>query len=146
MASVRVTRELPHPVEKVWGLVGDFANTSWMPEGTECRVEGEGPGMIRHIGAGPGALAETLESIDEASRTVRYTIPGELPFPATDYHSTIVVREVAKEGAREDGSVSELEWSCRYEPKGDPDAAQVAMQGLYDTLIGWVADALDRSG
>lgn len=136
MASVKVTRELDHPVDVVWGLVSDFGDTSWMPEGTECRLEGEGPGMIRHIGAGGTTLPETLESVDPASRTLVYTIPGELPFPARDYRSTMVVREK--------GAGSELEWSCRFEPKGDPDQAQAVMQGLYQTLIGWVADALDR--
>jgi uncharacterized protein YndB with AHSA1/START domain len=141
MASVRVTREFDHPVEKVWGLVSDFANISWMPAGTECRVEGEGPGMIRHIAAGPGlTLPETLESVDDATRTLVYTIPGELPFPASDYRSTMVVREVE----REKGAGSELEWSCSYEPKGDAAQAQAAMEGLYGTLIGWVADALDK--
>jgi hypothetical protein len=138
MAKVSVSRELDYPIEKVWGLVSDFANTSWMPKGTECRIEGEGPGMVRHVGAGGTTLAETLESVDDATNTLVYTIPGELPFPASDYRSTMVVREK--------GSGSELEWSCTFEPKGDPAAAQAAMEGLYATLIGWVADAVAKSG
>ena len=137
MASVSVTRELDHPVEKVWRLVSDFGDTSWMPEGTECRLEGEGPGMIRHVGAGGTTLDETLESVDEGTKTLVYTIPGELPFPASDYRSTMVVHEK--------GSGSELEWSCTFEPKGDPGQAQAVMEGLYATLIGWMADAVDRS-
>ncbi len=137
MASVSVTRELEQSVDRVWGVVSDFGNISWMPEGTEVRLEGEGPGMIRHIGVGTTTLAETLESVDDATRTLVYTIPGELPFPATDYRSTMVVREK--------GSGSELEWSCTFEPKGDPAAAQAAMEGLYDTLVGWVADSLKSS-
>ncbi len=137
MASVRVTRDLKHPVEKVWGLVSDFGNVSWMPAGTDCRLEGEGPGMIRHIAAGPTTLAETLESVDDANRTLIYTIPGEdLPFPATNYRSTMVVRKK--------GEGSELEWSCTYDPKGDPAQAQAAMEGLYGTLMGWVVDTLDK--
>ena len=137
MASVSLTRELEQPVDEVWALVSDFGNISWMPAGTKCRLEGEGPGMIRHIDAGAMTLAETLESVDEATRTLVYTIPGEVPFPATDYRSTMVVREK--------GSGSELEWSCTYEPVGDPEAAQAAMEGLYGTLMGWVADTLKSS-
>ena len=91
----------------------------------------------RHIGAGALTLAETLESVDDASRTLVYTIPGEVPFPATDYRSTIVVREK--------GSGSELDWSCTFEPEGDPDAAHAVMEGLYNTLTGWVADYLASS-
>ena len=137
MASVRVTRELEQPVDRVWGVISDFGNIGWMPEGTEVRLEGDGPGMIRHIGAGALTLPETLESVDDASRTLVYTIPGEVPFPATDYRSTIVVREK--------GSGSELDWSCTFEPEGDPDAAHAVMEGLYNTLTGWVADYLASS-
>jgi hypothetical protein len=137
MAKVGVKKELEQPVEKVWALVSDFANTSWMPAGTECRVEGEGPGMIRHVGAGAMTLPETLESVDHETRTLVYTIPGELPFPASDYRSTMVVRPK--------GTGSELDWSCTYEPKGDPEAARQAMEGLYATLAGWVADRLKSS-
>lgn len=137
MASVRLARELEQSADQVWALVSDFGNISWMPAGTEVRVEGEGPGMVRHIGAGAMTLAETLESSDDAARTLVYTIPGELPFPATDYRSTMVVSEK--------GAGSELEWSCTYEPKGDPAAAQAAMEGLYGTLMGWVAETLKSS-
>ena len=136
MAKVSVKKQLEQPVEKVWALVSDFANTSWMPAGTPVRVEGEGPGMIRHIGAGDTTLRETLESVDHATKTVVYTIPGELPFPASDYRSTMVVRPR--------GTGSELDWSCTYEPKGDPAVAKTVMEGLYATLSGWVADALKR--
>ena len=137
MASVRVKRDLEQSVEQVWGVVSDFGDIGWMPEGTEVRLEGEGPGMVRHVGAGAMTLAETLESVDNATRTLVYTIPGEVPFPATDYRSTIVVREK--------GSGSELDWSCSFEPVGDPDAAQTVMEGLYGTLTGWVADYLKSS-
>ena len=61
MAQVSVTRELEQSVEQVWGLVSDFANVSWMPAGTECKLEGEGPGMIRRIAAGDTTLDETLD-------------------------------------------------------------------------------------
>ena len=137
MASVSLTRELEQSADQVWALVEDFGNISWMPAGTECRLEGEGPGMVRHIGAGAMTLAETLVSLDPESRTLVYEIPGEVPFPATDYRSTMVVREK--------GSGSELEWSCTYEPVGDAATAQATMEGLYNTLIGWVADALKSS-
>jgi hypothetical protein len=137
MASVSVTRELEQSADRVWQLISDFGNTSWMPAGTKCRVEGKGPGMIRHIDAGGTILRETLESLDPRRRTLVYTIPGVLPFPATDYRATMVVREK--------GTGSELVWSCTYEPVGDPAAAQTVMQGIYHTLAGWVADSLKSS-
>ena len=137
MASVSITRELEQSVDQVWALVSDFGNISWMPAGTKCRLEGEGPGMVRHIDAGGMKLQETLEVLDAETRTLVYTIPGEVPFPAKDYRSTMVVREK--------GAGSELEWSCTFEPVGDADTAQATMEGLYGTLMGWVADSLKSS-
>ena len=83
MASVRVTRELEQPVDRVWGVISDFGNIGWMPEGTEVRLEGDGPGMIRHIGAGALTLAETLESVDDASRTLVVRPPSAGPMRNT---------------------------------------------------------------
>jgi hypothetical protein len=76
MAHVTVKQKMGHPAEKVWALVADFGDISWMPAGTPAEIEGEGPGMARIIG---GAIREQLESIDPASRTLVYTIPEGIP-------------------------------------------------------------------
>jgi len=130
MAHVTVKQKMGHPAEKVWALVADFGDISWMPAGTPAEVEGEGPGMARIIG---GAIREQLESIDPASRTLVYTIPEGIPFPVTGYRSTMTVTAV--------GADSELSWSCSFEPDGvAEEQAATMIEGMYGQMIGWVRE------
>lgn len=133
MAEVSVKREVEVSAEKLWAVVEAFGDISWMPAGTHAELEGEGPGMARVIGAGDQSIREVLESCDADTRTLVYTIPENLPFPVTDYRSTMIVRE--------SGGGSELEWSCSFEPDGVPEAeASATIEGMYGVMIGWVAD------
>jgi len=132
MAKARLTRELEVPADVLWRLVASFGDTSWMPAGTRATVVGAGPGMERRIAAGPDrVITERLESLDEASRTLTYTIPENVPFPVKDYRATMRVR--AK------GSGSELDWSASFEPVGvsEADAAK-AIEGMYGVMVGWI--------
>jgi hypothetical protein len=137
MARVSVKESLGFPAQKVWELVSDFGNVSWIQGLGKSEVQGRGPGMVRILHAGDGpAIHERLESLDAARRTLTYTIPENIPFPVSDYRATMTVRE-AGPGA------SELEWSCELTPKGIPDAQAVAMmEGMYKTMIGWLREAL----
>jgi hypothetical protein len=130
MAHVTVKQKMGHPAEKVWALVADFGDISWMPAGTPAEIEGEGPGMARIIG---GAIREQLESIDPASRTLVYTIPEGIPFPVTGYRSIMTVTA--------EGADSELSWSCSFEPDGVAEEQAAAMiEGMYGQMIGWVRE------
>jgi hypothetical protein len=134
MAQVTVRQKMGQPGEKVWALVGDFGDVSWMPGGTTAELEGEGPGMARIIG---GAIREQLESIDPAKRTLVYTIPEGIPFPVTGYRSTMTVAG--------DGDDCELTWSCSFEPDGVPEEQAVAIiEGMYGQMIGWVRERVDQ--
>jgi hypothetical protein len=130
MARVTVEQTMGQPADKVWALVADFGDVSWMPAGTPAEIEGEGPGMVRIIG---GAIHEQLESIDPASRTLVYTIPQGIPFPVTGYRSTMTVTAA--------GDDSTLSWSCTFEPDGIAEDQAVAMiEGMYGQMIGWVRE------
>jgi hypothetical protein len=87
--------------------------------------------MERRIQGPDKAIHERLESVDEASRTLVYTIPVNVPFPVTDYRATMRVR--AK------GAGSELDWSVSFTPAGAPEeAARKAIEGMYGMMIGWI--------
>lgn len=136
MAEVRVKERLEVPAERLWALVADFGDVSWMPGGgVNVAVEGAGPGMTRTIAMGERRIRERLESRDDARRTLVYTIPEGVPFPVKDYRATMEVGE-------EDGA-SSLDWSCHFVPDGVPES-QVAAQieGLYRTMIGWIGERL----
>jgi len=133
MAAIRVKKSIDAPAAKLWKLVADFGDISWMPAGTTARLEGEGVGMARLIGAGDKPIREVLEARDAASKTLVYTIPQNIPFPVRDYRSTMIVREA--------GAGSELDWSCTFEPDGVSEAeAKQSLEGLYGVMIGWIAD------
>jgi hypothetical protein len=131
MATARVTRTLDVPADRLWKLVSAFGDTSWMPGPPKVEVVGSGPGMERRIQGPDKAIHERLESVDEKSRTLVYTIPVNVPFPVTDYRATMKVS--AK------GQGSELDWSCSFTPAGVPaDDAKKAVEGMYGIMIGWI--------
>lgn len=137
MARAVVKQSLGVAADKAWGLIADFGNVSWMPAGTQVDLEGSGPGMARIIQAGDTRIAERLESVDEASRTLIYAIPENVPFPVSDYRSTMVVTG--------DDAESELEWSCSFEPVGVSESEASAMiEGMYTAMAGWIRDRLAK--
>ena len=137
MARVSVKESLGFPAQQVWELISDFGNVSWLQGLAKAEVQGRGPGMLRRMYAGDNPpIEERLESLDAKTRTLSYTIPKNIPFPISEYLSTIQVREAGPK-------TSEIEWSCELTPKGIPEAQAVAMlEGMYKTMIGWVREAL----
>ena len=134
MGQAQVKETIAAPAEKVWAVIADFGDTSWMPGGGgNVELVGSGPGMARIINAGDQKIHEVLESADDASQTLVYTIPEGVPFPVTDYRSTIQVTG--------DASSSELAWGCTFEPDGVDEAQVTTMiEGMYSTMVGWVRD------
>ena len=135
MGEARVKQAIPAAADRVWALVADFGNTSWMPGGGgSVEVVGSGPGMARIISAGDQKIHEVMESSDQESRTLVYTIPEGVPFPVTGYRSTMHVTG--------DDSTAELEWSCTFEPEGDEAQSTQMIEGMYGTMVGWIRDHL----
>ena len=131
MATARVTRTVDVPAARLWKLVAAFGDTSWMPGPPKVALVGSGPGMERRIQGPDKVIHERLESVDEASRTLVYTIPVNVPFPVTDYRATMRVRER--------GAGSELDWSVSFTPAGASEAdARKAIEGMYGLMIGWI--------
>ncbi len=95
---------------------------------------GSGPGKDRIISAGDQKIREVMESSDDESRTLVYTIPEGVPFPVTGYRSTMRVTG--------DESGAELEWVCTFEPEGDEAQATQTIEGMYSTMLGWIRDQL----
>lgn len=140
MGSITVTRTLAQPVDRVWALVADFGDTSWMPGPPQVEVVGDGPGMERRIVGPEKTIHERLESVDAATRSLVYTIPVNVPFPVTDYRATMRVRE-------RQGAGCEIEWSCTFEPDGVPAAeAGKAIEGMYGVMIGWIEERAKALG
>ena len=133
MASANVTKTLDVKTDALWNIVRDFGGVGWMPGGENAEVEGEGPGMVR-IFVGPnGKIHEYLESVDDGSQTLVYTIPDNPPFPVTGYRATMVVSD--------DGGNGQLSWTCEFEPDGvSAEEAGGAVETMYGVMMGWIQD------
>jgi len=135
MAGVEVRAQFDVPSERLWSVISDFGNVAWIPGMEGVRVEGSGPGMTRFLPAGKVEIHERLESVDDAAKTLVYTIPENIPFPVTDYRATMRV-DAAAGGCR-------LTWSCSYEPTGvSAKEAEHTVRSLYEMMIGWIREYL----
>jgi hypothetical protein len=139
MAKATVTTDFSIPADKLWALVRDFGNVSWVQGASDTAVEGEGVGMVRIFKAGDGPpIRERLEALDDAARSLTYTIPENLPLPVKDYTSTMTVTP------KGDGCT--LEWTCVGEPDGVSEQQMVeAIQGMYTVMTGWIKELVGSS-
>lgn len=137
MATINVTRTLRAPTARVWEVVRAFGDVRWIPGGENGEIRGSGPGMVR-IFAGPdGKIHEYLESVDDATKTLVYTIPENPPFPVTGYRATMRVSD--------DGGNGRLSWTCEFAPAGASEGdAGKAIETMYGVMIGWIQDLIDK--
>ncbi len=137
MTEVTVSADFDVPSSRLWQLVADFGDVSWIPGMADVRVEGQGPGMTRFLPAGAVEIHERLESIDPDSRSIVYTIPENIPFAAANYRATMRVEDA--------GAGSRLIWSCTLDPQGASEGeTQQTVRGLYEMMIGWIRDHLKQ--
>ena len=135
MGEYTVEEEVGVGADRLWEVIADFGNVPWIPGVSQVEVEGEGPGMVRIM---DGQVREQLETLDPATRTLTYTIPG-LPLPMQNYHSTMRVQPAGEGRCR-------LAWTCRADPDGASEAeVEQIITGLYRSMIGRAPRAPGRS-
>jgi len=115
------TIEIAAPPEKVWAVVGDFADASWRPEIE--RVEAQGGNVPetatrRLYYKRGGFLDERLVQYDGAAMSLRYIIERAdiAVLPVGNLSATLAVRGLADGGSR-------VEWKSRFYrafPGGNP--------------------------
>ena len=115
------TIEIAAPPEKVWAVVGDFADVSWRPEIE--RIEAQGGNVPetatrRLFYKRGGSLDERLVQYDSAAMSLRYIIERAdiNVVPVGNLSATLTVRGLS-EGA------SRVEWKSRFYrafPGGNP--------------------------
>ena len=127
MGGIEVKAEIAAPAQDAWQRLRDFGGlAAWMPGIESCQVEGEGIGAVRSVGFPGGAgVKERLESLDDATRTLSYSIVDG-PLPVQNYLATIRVSEAGDAACR-------IDWSARFDlPEGmKEDAIAPALQGAY---------------
>jgi Polyketide cyclase / dehydrase and lipid transport len=138
MGRARVEEEIAGSAADVWALVRDFGAIDRWNEGlTSCAVDGEGVGAVRTIKLGDVTIRERFEKIDEARKTLSYSIV-EGPVPAKDYLATI---EISASGPAR----TRIVWSSTFEPEGATDEQlQRMFESIYQQGIEGLRKTVNR--
>lgn len=98
--------------DEAWRVLADFGGfLAWATGGAgTARLEGKGVGMIRHLDIpGLGLISERLDRLDEASRTLGYSMVSENMAGMARYSATV---QVIPDGA---GQCC-MRWRGAFEP------------------------------
>lgn len=142
MIEIKVSRDVGVSFERVWDLIADFGNTSWMQGISKSEVTGNGPGMVRAIYVGTDAppILEEMTALDREQHRVDYVITQGNPLPVVNYVAWVVV-------ARNRDGNAHIDWCSTFDAKqGVDDAtAKGAVEGMYGVLIDWVTAGAEAS-
>lgn len=140
MAEVLLQRDYDFSADTVWALLANFGDISWAPGMDKVEVIGDGIGMIRRIHMpGMDPIDEVLESLDNDSKTLSYTIPAGIPMPVTDYRAGPTVIATGENSCR-------IDWRGSATPVGvSEDEAAEIIRGFYTMLLQWIDDHLSQA-
>ena len=145
------TMEIAAPPAKVWGMIGQFSDLTWVPPvKTSTATQGNAVGSVRTLDLGGPRLMEQLTAYDPAAMSYSYVItkdPANVKtLPVTDYSSTISVKP--------SGYRSLVTWTGAFKraDQGDAPAATAdakaalgALGGGYDAGLGGLKAKAARS-
>jgi len=134
VAEARIVRTLGCSAEALWTCVRAFGDLGWLPGDTQVEIRGDGVGQVRVITRPWGTVHERLTSIDDAARTLTYTVDEGMPLPVTDYEATIVVDD--------DGGRGRITWACRFRP--DAGVAEDEVAEDLEKRYGGAIRAIER--
>ena len=130
MSEIAVNKEFSSSVANVWKELADYGGIgAWAPGIVSCKLEGTGVGSVRHVEMPGGAvMEERLESLDDATTTLTYSIIGG-PLPVKNYLATVKV------SANGDGS--RVDWGATFDPpEGIPaEAIESGVSGAYTGML-----------
>ena len=132
MGQVSVKVSMPVAADQVWQTLKDFgAMNTWAPGIASLSLQGTGVGAIRTMTFKDGSkVVERLESLNDASRSLTYTIL-ESTLPVEGYIASLTVRDLGPAG-------SEVEWFSTFGAKGAPeeDVSRMLTLGYRRSLSG----------
>jgi hypothetical protein len=138
MTTVTVREEIRGAARDVWNVLSDFGGIQVGGPITSFQTEGEGVGMVRHIGMGHATIVEQLDRHDVDAMEFAYSIINDDgPLPVSNYSASVRVSD------KEDG-LCEVVWTGTFEPKGasEEDAAKL-VEGIYRSGIAGARKAVE---
>jgi carbon monoxide dehydrogenase subunit G len=134
--KVEISTEINAPADKVWAVVSNFQDLSWIPGVAKVEGSGNEVGAQRTITLENGEkLTESLDKFEPAKMMLMYraTADNVKFLPVTNYSSRITVKDAG-------GKSTVTWWGAFYRgyPNNDPpaelndEAAVKAITGLYN--------------
>lgn len=127
MLKVAMKTKINASADEVWKTISDFNGLpEFVPAIVRSTMEGLGIGAVRTLTLKEGGppIVERLESLDEKTRTLSYSIL-ESPLPVAEY---VAVMEVESVGDLQ----CQLKWSSTFEAKGASNAEAIkVIEGVY---------------
>ncbi len=139
MVELTVTRKLNANADKVWAILGDFGNLSWVPGPDKVEVIGSGAGMIRRLYiSGMDPFDEVLQSLHAQQKTFTYSIPKNAVIPFDNYVADVTVSAAAD-------STSQVTWHCTFDNGDMPEAdAKSMLEGSYHMMLDALATTVEN--
>jgi NADPH2:quinone reductase len=132
MGQVSVKVSIPASADKVWQTLRDFGGLNkWAPGIAGLSLQGAGVGAVRTLTYQDGArVVERLESLNDASRLLSYTIL-ESTLPLEGYVASLTVRDLG-------GAGCEVEWFSTFGAKGaaEQEVSRMLEVGYRKALSG----------
>jgi NADPH2:quinone reductase len=125
VANISVTVTFQKPGSEVWKAIREFGEIiRWAPGIAQVKLTGSGVGAVRTITFQDGTRSEErLESLNDASRTLSYTIL-ESTLPVEGYVASLTVRDLGAAGC-------EVEWYSTFGAKGAAENEVSRMLEVY---------------
>jgi hypothetical protein len=132
VGQVSVNVSLSAAADKVWQTLRDFGGLSdWAPGIADLSLTGSGVGAVRTLTYQDGSrVVERLESLNDATRTLSYTIL-ESTLPVEGYVASLTVRDLGAAGCQ-------VEWFSTFGAKGaaEQDVSRLLEVGYRRALSG----------
>ena len=128
MASTNVQESVDASAAAVWQLLADFGGVQKIADPrfiSNCECDGNEVGCVRTITLADGSsVRERLESVEQQSRRLSYSIVGEAPLPVKDYLATVKVTETGSDSCQ-------VDWQSTFEATGPVEKAEKMIRGVY---------------
>jgi len=128
MTGARAEVTIDKPADKVWALIGDFGNLSWIPKAKSLRLAGN----IRTFQLGDSIVKHRLVRHDDATRSYTYALASDV---AADSGDVVRATEATISVLPDGNSASTVTWSSETEErKGSSEGLGAFFQGILDQV------------
>ncbi|MEP0883267.1 SRPBCC family protein [Trichocoleus sp. ST-U3] len=124
------------PVDKLWAVVGNWQDVSWVQYATGVKIEPDNKRQI--LFPNGGVVEESLVSCSNEERTLAYEMTKSASMPINLYRATVKLSEVNAE-------VTKVNYENIFIPEEGQDAQQLkaSIEKMFNQRFEWVKSQFD---